>query len=210
MRRRDLPATKSNLLRLKEDFGFVKSGHDLLEQKLDVLVEELLDVTRQAVQQRRQVERDLAAVYANLRSALLADGREAVETEALAAEPLPDLRIRERSIMGVPVPLLDFVPGDEFPGVGAPGWNSPASTRVHGLVRRLLPALVHLAELEGACLRLAVELQKTKRKVNALENVFIPEYAETIHFIEGSLEEKEREALFQLKRLKSRREENPA
>jgi V/A-type H+/Na+-transporting ATPase subunit D len=210
MRRRDLPATKSNLLRLKEDFTFVKSGHELLEQKLDVLVEQLLDVIRQAVQQRRQVERDLAAVYSNLRSALLADGRESVEVEALTAAPLPSLRIRERSIMGVPVPLLDFMPGDEFPAAGAPGWNSPASVRVHGLVRRLLPGLVHLAELEGACLRIAVEVQKTKRKVNALENVFIPEYTDTIHFIEGSLEEKEREALFQLKRLKSRREENPA
>jgi V/A-type H+-transporting ATPase subunit D len=69
----------------------------------------------------------------------------------------------------------------------------------------MLPALVRLAEIEISCRRLAEELRKTQRKVNALEQVFIPEHRDTIRFIEGTLEERERESLFHMKRAKARR-----
>jgi len=204
MRRTDLPATKSTLLRLRENFGFVKSGHELLDQKRQILLEELIDMSRDAGQLRRELEAALTALYDTLRHGLLAGGRAMLEAETLAALGTQQLRVRERTVMGVTVPLLDMETS-ELPGPPtAPGWAPPAAARARHQVRELLPALARVAEIEVSCRRLATELLKTQRKVNALENIFIPEYRDTIHFIEASLEEKEREALFQLKRLKRR------
>ncbi len=206
MRRTDIPATKSSLLRLKEHFGFVTSGHELLDQKREVLLEALMDIYREAGQLRRSVEKELAALYDGLRAALLAGGRAALEAEALAGAGSQQLHERERSIMGAIIPLLELESADEHGPAAAPGWGPTGAAFTRRRVRKLLPALVRLAEIEVSCRRLATELQKTQRKVNALESIFIPEYRDTIHFIEASLEEKEREALFQLKRLKGRRE----
>jgi V/A-type H+-transporting ATPase subunit D len=205
MRLTDVPATKSNLLRLKEHFGFIQAGHELLDQKREVLLEELIDISREAGHLRRALEADLAAVYAVLRDAMLAQGRAALECEALAATGAQALRLRERSVMGVIVPLLEFESTDPTGPVTAPGWAPPGAAEVRRRIRRLLNHLARLAEVEVSCRRLAAELEKTQRKVNALENVFIPQYRDTIRFIEDSLEEKEREALFHLKRLKARR-----
>jgi V/A-type H+-transporting ATPase subunit D len=209
MRRTDIPATKSNLLRLREHFGFVKSGHDLLDQKREVLLEALMDIYREAGELRRTLEADLAKLYAGLRAALLAAGRSVLEAEAVAEAGAHQLRGRERSVMGAIIPLLELESVDHTGPNAAPGWTPPAAEHIRRQVRQLLPSLVRLAEIEVSCRRLATELQKTQRKVNALESIFIPEYRDTIHFIEGSLEEKEREALFQMKRLKGRRPASP-
>lgn len=210
MRRTDIPSTKSNLLRLRQDFVFVRAGQQLLDQKREVLLEQLLEIARDAGQARARVEAALAEIYQALREALLAGGQRPVEAEALAAAGPLSLRVRERSVMGVVVPLIDLERTDEPAPSLAPGPNPVSAATVRKRVRELLPFLARLAEIEVSCRRLAAELQKTKRKVNALENIFIPEYRDTIRFIEGALEEKEREALFQLKRLKGRREAEPA
>lgn len=206
MRRTDIPATKSNLLRLKEHFSFVKSGHALLDQKREVLLESLVDIHREAGHLRQQLLPELAALYSVLRDALLAQGRGSLEDEALAAAEPIELLVHERSVMGVIVPLLEMAAGEEHGPVVAPGWAAAGAAEVRQRVQHLLPSLVRLAEVEVSCRRLATELQKTQRKVNALEHIFIPQYRDTIHFIDASLEEKEREALFHLKRLKARRE----
>jgi len=204
MRRTDIPATKSNLLRLKEHFGFVKSGHELLDQKREILLEELLDVYRESAQARQALDAALRRLYEQLQAAMLASGRAAVESEALAAQTTIHLRLRERSIMGVVVPLLEADLDDAAGPAAAPGWGSVAAAFAARQVRELLPMAVRVAEIEISCRRLATELQKTRRKVNALEHIFLPEYRDTIHFIESTLEEKERESLFQMKRFKGR------
>ena len=208
MRLTDIATTKSNLLRLKERLGFVKAGHALLEQKREVLLEELLVLQRDAAALRRRLDAALSALYGALRNALVADGRAALDAEALGSvhpATAPRVRRRERSVMGVVVPLLELVHDAPTGPTTAPGWLSPHPAHVRTRLRALLAELVHLAEVEVSCHRLALELQRTQRKVNALENIFIPQYDDTIRFIEASLEEKEREALFHLKRLKARR-----
>lgn len=206
MRRTDLPPTKSNLLRLRERFAFVRSGHALLDQKREVLLEELLDLHREAAQLRREMERALIAVYAVFREAVLAGGRLPLEAEALAGDARQSLRVRERSVMGVVVPLIEVESDDVLAPVAAPGRTAAGAAEVRRRIRELLLSLVHLAETEVSCRRLGAELQKTQRRVNALEHIFIPEYRDTIRYIESTLEEREREELFHLKRVKAGRE----
>lgn len=206
MRRTDVPATKSNLLRLKEHFRFVKTGHALLDQKREVLLESLIDIHREAGHLRRQLTADLTALYGVFRDALLAQGRSSLEDEALAPAGPRQLRVRERSVMGVIVPLLEMEANEPSGPATAPGWGPAGTAEVRVRIQELLPSVVRLAEIEVSCRRLAAELQKTQRKVNALEHIFLPQFRDTIHFIDASLEEKEREALFHMKRLKARRQ----
>ena len=205
MRRPEIAATKSNLLRLKERYRFVAAGHDLLDQKREVLLEELVEMYRDARQLRREITSALATVYQGVRDGLLAGGGLYLETAALSPPGAIALQARERSVMGVIVPLLEIDAAPiATPPVGT-AWGAVAAGRTCRAVRALLPQLVHLAEIESACHRVATELQRTQRKVHALETIFLPDYRDTIRFIEGALEEKEREGLFHMKRLKSRR-----
>lgn len=203
-RRRDVAPTKSNLLRLREALGFVRAGHELLDQKREVLLEELLDVRREAGQLRHEVEAALAAAYGALRDALLAGGRVALEAEALAPAGSQALRVRERSVMGVVVPLVELEIRDPVQPTAAPGWGPAGAAVVARRIREILPAIARLAEIEVSSARLATELEKTQRRVNALEHVFLPEIGDTIRHIDGALEEREREERFQMKRLKAR------
>jgi V/A-type H+-transporting ATPase subunit D len=109
--------------------------------------------------------------------------------------------------MGVAVPLVQPQPEEKGAAgavlVATPGESGAAAAQVAERLRRLAEPLAELGALESCCLRLAAELARTRRKLNALEVVHIPSHRETIRFIADRLEEREREALFQLKRVKA-------
>ena len=108
MRRRDIPSTKSNLLRLRADLGLVRAGHELLDQKRQVLLGELITLSRDAEQQRHRAEGAVLLVYESLRAALAAGGESALLAETIADPGKPTLKVRERSVMGVVIPLLEL------------------------------------------------------------------------------------------------------
>ena len=91
-----------------------------------------------------------------------------------------ELRVRERSVMGVIVPLVEVDAAAASRPSSAPDWDAAGCRHHRRRLRELLAHLVRLAENEVACRRLAAELRKTQRKVNALEHIFLPEYRETI------------------------------
>ncbi len=200
----DIPPTKSNLLELKDRLAIARSGHDLLEEKREVLVSELLNIVDDAEALRKEMDERLAHAYRALVAAIGELGREQIERAALACGAEAHIRLTERSVMGVPVPLMDRHLEEVTPQFGLLGTSfslDEALRRFHDA----LEVILQLAETETAAWRLAVELKKTERRVRALESVFIPQYEETIAYIEALLEESERERIFQLKRLKGTR-----
>ncbi len=199
----DVPPTKANLLELKDQLAIAKSGYDLLEEKREVLVSELLNIIDDAEAFRREVTERLTAAFTALREAITRLGTEQVERAALACATEAQITLRERSIMGVPVPLMERKLRELEPQFGLLGTSfalDEALRRFYDALERIL----RLAETERAAWHLAIELKKTQRRVNALENIFIPQYEETIRYIEGRLEEVERETIFQMKRLKTK------
>jgi len=203
-----MPVTKSNLLRLRADLVFLRAGRDLLDQKRQFLADALLAMARDAGALRERVEARLLAAYEQLAEAHAAHGAAGLERLALAAEPLPAVALRERSLMGVVVPMVQAAAegedDEERRGLrAATGAGGSAVDAVAAELRALAPRLVELAELESSCLRIARELAATRRKLNALEVVHIPAHDETIRFLADQLEEREREALFQLKRVRA-------
>jgi V/A-type H+-transporting ATPase subunit D len=204
-----LPATKSALLRLRSDLEFLEAGRELLDQKREFLSAALQSFDRDAAALREGLEAELAQAYEGLAEAHAALGDDGLRRLALAAAPVRAPGVRERSLMGVAVPLVQRqAEGErdraEEPALAAaPGEAGAAAAGVARRLRRLAEPLAELGALESCCLRLARELVRTRRKLNALEVVHIPNHRETIRFIADRLEEREREALFQLKRVKA-------
>jgi len=207
MSRIALPSTKSALLRLRADLEFLEAGRELLDQKREFLKDALLTFDREAATLRERLESELRGSADELAEAHAALGDEGLRRLALAAAPLQPPEVHERSLMGVAVPVVQ-PRAEEDPVAGAalaatPGESGAAAAQVARRLRRLAVPLAELGALESCCLRLAAELARTRRKLNALEVVHIPNHRETIRFIADRLEEREREALFQLKRVKS-------
>lgn len=208
MSRLSVPATKSQWLRLRADLAFLEAGRDLLDQKREFLSDALMTAWRDARARRERLESELEGLWALLGEAHGALGPAGLEREALAAEPPPRLRVHERSLMGAALPVVEpeAETPERLPLRSAPGERGAAADGVARRLLALLPACLELAELEVGCRRLADELARTRRKQNALDVVHIPAHRETIRSIGERLEEREREALFQLKRVQALRE----
>lgn len=211
MSRLPVPPTRSQWLRLRADLEFLEAGRDLLDQKRELLAEALVNAWRDARARRTALEAALEEAWGLLAEAHGALGAAGLEREALAAEPPPPFRLHERSLMGAALPVVEPepAPAERLPLRSAPGERGAAADAVAARLRELLPACLELAELEVGCRRLADELARTRRKVNALDVVHLPAHRETIRSIGERLEEREREALFQLKRVQALRGGRP-
>ncbi len=203
MAKLNVPPTKSNVLALKRQLAFAREGYDLLDQKRQILIFELMSRLERARQSERQVEAALRDAYRALSEALLDSGSEALDKAALAVKMRHETEMSLQPMMGMRIP---HVTGKfELPGVrfGLTGTSANADLTMHRFAK-LLPLLAEQAELENAVIRLARELRKTQRRCNALSKIFIPAHEETIHYITGSLEERERESFTILKMIRGR------
>jgi V/A-type H+-transporting ATPase subunit D len=203
MARVNVPPTRSNLLRMKQELQFAREGFEILDRKREVLTTELVHMAHDAEALQEQVWKLLAAAYHALEQAKLTMGQEHVEWAALAVNKTVDVRLKFRGIMGVSIPLVEARGGPpEMPY--SLGDTTATLDEAGAAFRGVLSHIPELSELVTAVWRLAAELRKTQRRVNALQHIFIPEYEETIAFIESALEEREREEIFRLKRLKTK------
>ena len=186
--------TKGFLMDMKRRIGFIERGTEFLKLKRDQLAKELttsLDVLRG----RRKLLMDiLQEAYAAVTAAYLSLGPMEVQSQTRSIKSALELEVLPRSVMGVRFP---FVKIGEKPQVTAELdiTLSVASDKVY----EILDDIIRLAEFETRVERIADELGKTNRKVNALENIIIPEYNQIIKFIEDKLDEESLEELVRMK-----------
>ncbi len=203
MARINIAPTRSNLLRIKHELQFARNGYEILDRKREVLTTELINVSKSAQELQDKVWNKLAEAYKALEKAKLVMGRERVEWAALSVNKTVDVQVKFRGVMGVPVPLVDSQ--GEPPAMSySPGDTTAALDEASVAFQEVLKQLPELSELIASVWRLAGELRKTQRRVNALQYIFIPNYIETRNFVQASLEEREREETFRLKLLKNR------
>jgi V/A-type H+-transporting ATPase subunit D len=194
--------TRINLIRTKKTLKLSKSGLDVLERKRDVLIRELRRFIYDAKKLREEVTSVLAEAFQSLIESKVRIGSESVENVALAFSSKANFVLDHRSIMGVPVPIVDFqMENNVKPDYGF----ADTSISLDKTFRNFSDVLEHiaqLAEIEGVAFKLANDIQKTQKRVNALKHVFIPMYSETVKYIELVLEEKEREEFVRMKTAK--------
>lgn len=197
----NVPPTRSNLLRMKQDLQFAREGHEILDKKREVLTTELIRLAHDAETLQQQVWGMLAAAYRTLEQARLTMGQEYVEWAALAVNKTVDVHLKYRSVMGVSIPIVEAGGGPPALPLSL-GETTTMLDEASAAFREVLSRVPELSEMVTSVWRLAGELRKTQRRVNALEHIFIPEYEAIVDFIESALEEREREETFRLKRLK--------
>ncbi len=204
MPQQNIAPTRSNLFRTRQALKLAQEGYEILDKKREVLMAELIRQAHDATVKQNQVWQDLAQAYRALSEAQLSMGQERLEWTALAVNKSVEVEIKLRSIMGVVIPTLEAhgEPPKTPYGLGDTTVALDEAVARFGVILEAIPTL---AEMLTSVWRLARELQKTQRRVNALQYIFIPQYEATIAYIESALEEREREETFRLKRLKSKR-----
>jgi V/A-type H+-transporting ATPase subunit D len=205
MARYSIPPTKTNLMRLRRDHAFAREGHELLEQKREILVNELMAIMDRAKQIQAETDEAFQKAYDALIKAVVRMGRRKVESASDAINIKSNLRLSERRIMGVIVPVINAT-FDDNPPYYSPGETSFWLDEAIQNFRDILKMIGKLAEMFISVMNLTQEVKKTVRRVNALEKIALPDYQETIKYIEESLEESERETFFTLKLVKARLE----
>lgn len=202
---RSVAPTKTNLLSLRQDLSFATLGYDLLDQKRNILVVELLNLVDQAVDFEAQVHGSLERAFRGLEEAALAMGKLRVSNLSSAVNMAVDIKLKQRRVMGVQLPVVEttFI---EHPPYFSPRETSFWIDASLSRFREALQLMGRLAELKVSIVRLAREVKKTIRKVNALEKIAIPELRETVKTIQDRLEENERDMYTLMKMVKSRLE----
>jgi len=199
----NVPPTRTNLIRLKKDLRFAREGYEILDRKREALTGELVRVAKEADAIQKEVWALLETAYNAMEKARLVMGSDHVEWAALAANKTVDVHLRLRGIMGVAIPQIE-ARGEPPKLLYSPGDTAAALDEASAAFREVLLRIPQLSMLTSAVWRLANELRKTQRRVNALQHIFIPQYESTVAFIISSLEEREREETFRLKLLKVR------
>jgi V/A-type H+-transporting ATPase subunit D len=197
---------RMELLKLRRRTAIAKRGHKLLKDKLDELMKQFLGLIKQSGNLRDEIEAKLDEAYTIFsiaRSEVLAEEME----EALAAPTASlDIEVGERHIMGVKAPRLNAVFSGEYDCYSLSTTPLALDVALQDY-RELVPALLELAEMENNIRLLAIEIEKTRRRVNALEYVLIPSLEETVVYITMKLDEMERSYRTQLMKIKSMQEE---
>jgi V/A-type H+-transporting ATPase subunit D len=193
--------TKTNLLRLRSDLSFAQQGYELLDQKRNILIIELLAMVDQAADFQKRVEEALAKAFRALEEAAFDMGKLKVQYLTGAVNISTDIAIKSRKVMGVSLPVVDTEFRDHGPYYSPMGTSFWIDSSLQ-LFKEVLKSLGKLAELKISVLRLANEVKRTIRKVNALEKIAIPDLREAVHYIEGRLEENERDMFVLMKMVK--------
>ncbi len=200
----DVKPTRSELLQLKKKIALAKSGYRLLKKKRDGLIVEFFKM----LERGKELLKEIESVYAEAREKLilaeLTEGAKKLRAVSFALPEIEGVEVKRKNLMGVSV--CEFVlhePEKEDILKSLIGVNIRVEEAVVAY-RKLVKKFIRYAEAISALYRLLEEIEKTKRKVNALEFKVIPELEEKMKFIAQRLEEMERENVFRLKRMKGK------
>ena len=205
--------TKSNLTALQEETTLAKEGHGLLEQKREVLVINLNSIVANIKEKRGLLDEKLSNVYHQLNLVRLESG--GINLDLIVNSVAHDYEVEPipHSIMGVVAPRLVYTEKKTTNRSKVPmgiSGTSPNFDKLLQITIEIKSLITEVAYLESTAWRLVNEIKKTQRRINDLENFVIPEAVETIKFIKNILEEKDRETLFQIKRIKAKQEKKKA
>ena len=198
--------TRMELLKIKKRLKLARKGHNLLKEKRDALIMEFFNALEKAKKARAELNERTGTAYRKLIIAEALKGPNDVKSSAIAVSPAGGLKIETRNVMGVIMTSIekkDFKRKLEERGYGFISTSAKIDEAAASF-EETMNTVIEVAEIEGALLRLGEEIEKTKRRVNALEYNLIPKLAATQKYIRMRLDEMERENFFRLKIIKRR------
>jgi V/A-type H+-transporting ATPase subunit D len=192
------------LLRLRKRLVVALRGHKLLKDKLDGLMKEFLEIAKEYKRFRLAVDDELPYVLKLFVLAEITSSRTITENALESTKQDLQLTIKPRRIMSVVIPKIEVIFGT-VSGMYSFVHTSPELDQAIHSLKEFLPKLLRMAELEETIRLLSVEIEKTRRRVNALEHTFIPRMQETVKYIKSKLDEMERSNTSRLMKIKAMR-----
>ena len=201
----DIKPTRSELLKVKKQIKLAKSGHSLLKKKRDGLILEFFEILKKAKTLREELVAEYKIALGKMNIARALEGDLKVKSIAMAVNEIPDIKLATKNIMGVKVPKIESLDIKKaFMERGYGVYNSSAIDEAAAAYERVVEKILLAAEVETSMRKLLNEIEKTKRRVNALEFVVMPKLQGVQNFIRLRLEEMERENIFRMKRIKAK------
>lgn len=204
MARLNVNPTRMEMTRLKKQLKTATRGHKLLKDKLDELMKQFLEIVKENKRLRMDAEKALEQAYKNFIIARAVMSEEYMGESLMMPKQKVAVDVSTKNIMSVNVPRFNFTTvgnqSDIYP-YGFAFTSGELDNAMESFSEAMKP-LLSLAESEKSAQLLAQEIEKTRRRVNALENVMIPNYQETIKFISQKLEENERASTTRLMKVK--------
>ena len=197
--------TRMELTRLKSKLVTAVKGHRLLKDKRDELMREFLDLVRENMALRLKVEEGIRQANVNFVIAKAGMSQEALREALMAPKQEVTLMEDVKNVMSVNIPVFDYKTRTADPNDIYSYGFAFTSSDLDGAVKSLadiLPDMLRLAEVEKSCQLMSAEIEKTRRRVNALEHVTIPETQAGIKYITMKLDENERSTQIRLMKVK--------
>ncbi len=197
--------TRMELTRLKKKLVTAIKGHRLLKDKRDELMREFLDLVRENMELRLRVEEGIKSANTNFVIAKAGMSEEILHAALMAPKQEVTLIDKTKNVMSVDIPVYEYTTRTPDPNDIYSYGFAFTSSDLDGAVKSLadiLPDMLRLAEVEKSCQLMASEIEKTRRRVNALEHVIIPETQSRIKYITMKLDENERSTQIRLMKVK--------
>jgi V/A-type H+-transporting ATPase subunit D len=203
MAKLNIPPTKNNLITTKRTFEIASEGYELLEQKRQILVMELMSHVERVKRIEKELDKKIFDAYDSLKKTVLVMGHEEAKqkTEFISYEF--NMRKKPLRLIGMHLPSIEI----DVPKLKLQYSFLNTNAIIDETTKKflsLITLLCEMAEIRAIVWRLSKEVKKAQRRVNALEKVVIPDTKETIKFIQDTLEEKERDEMFIRKLVKKK------
>lgn len=205
MATKQINPTRMELTRLKKKLSTATRGHKLLKDKRDELMRQFLDKVRENKTLREKVEAGINAANKNFLLASASMRQEIVNTALLAPKQHASLELETENVMSVNIPRFNFKTTspnkNDIYSYGYAFTSSDLDRAIKSL-SDIFPDMLKLAEVEKSCQLMAAEIEKTRRRVNALEHQIIPDLRDNIKYISMKLAENERSTQIRLMKVK--------
>ena len=197
----EVSATRMDLLRLKKRLRLARRGYDLLKRKQDELMRQFLEFIERIGDLRKQIEDKLAVAHRGFLMSRSVMDRESMEEAIMFPNQRLTLSVATLPVMNLRLPQFDVKSHGKVHSYGLMNTSAELDSAL-GAYSELLPEMLRLAEIERSVELLASEIETTRRRVNALEYILIPNLEDTIKYITMRLDEMERSNLSRLMKVK--------
>ena len=199
----DVKPTRSELMQLKKKIKLAKGGYNLLKKKRDGLILEFFEVLKKVKTLRAELTEEYKGALRKINIARIMESDMQIKSTAMAIAKIPEIKLQRKNIMGVVVPKIESTElRKNFNERGFGIFSSAATNEAAEAFEKVVEKAIVAAEVETTIKKMLNEIEKTKRRVNALEYNVIPSMEKVAAFIRLRLEEMERENIFRLKRIK--------
>lgn len=201
----DVKPTRSELMKVKNKIKLAKGGYNLLKKKRDGLILDFFDILKEAKSLKQELTEEYIEAFDKMKIARTLESDMKIKSMAMAIREKPEVIVTKKNIMGVVVPKITS--NEVKKDIKSRGFgildSSSSIDESTAAYEKVLEKVIKAAEVETAMKKLLQEIEKTKRRVNALEFSVMPKLKGQENFIKLRLEEMERENIFRLKKIKT-------